>query len=264
MTTPMRAIAVRTGRRERGRSALAALVAVAALLIGVYVVPAGAADVTAVKGQAFGYHADNITLFGGPQPDTGPTPMVTLASDASNSPQPAAELTGLVQYGPATLFSSDAIIVSSLGTLGPNGSVSSSSDILNINKAITQPATGSEVFTADRVRSTCTADSNGTSGSVTITNGTLRTHSQATDHDEGVVGVPTNPAPNTTIFGHIHLSATQTDYFKFVFNEQVANPDGSLTVNAVHEYFGVKDTGPDPGSILKGDLILGHTICGVS
>ncbi|MGH9178225.1 MAG: hypothetical protein ACRD0N_06695, partial [Acidimicrobiales bacterium] len=103
--------------------------------------------VTAVNGGAFGYWSDDISLFGGPQADTGPTPTVALAADASNTPQNASATTGLVSYGPARLFTSDAINLQSAGSLGETGSVTTTSAIQNVNYADTQPSnTGSEVF----------------------------------------------------------------------------------------------------------------------
>ncbi|HVM01559.1 MAG TPA: hypothetical protein VM263_02730, partial [Acidimicrobiales bacterium] len=270
--------------------------------------------VTAVNGSAFGYWADEISLFGGPQADTGPTPTVALAPDASNSPQTATATTGLVTYGPARLFTSDTISLSTTGSLGTTGSVTTTSDIQNVNYANTQPTnTGSEIFgypppetdpnfinfNPDNLRTsvagTATADASGVSGSTTITNGMVRTDAQSsTDcpslttpcgrageqhtHDaanpEGVVTIPTNPPPNYKVAGHLHLGADTTDYFVIVFNEQVVNPDGSITVTPVHEYFGyrldaggniVKDAAYSAGgSILHGHLYLGQVTAGVT
>ena len=53
--------------------------------------------------------------------------------------------------------------------------------------------------------------------------------------------------------GYLYLSATSQDNFRIVFNEQVLNPDGSVTVNVVHEYF--------LGPVLKGDMALGQSVC---
>ncbi len=69
------------------------------------------------------------------------------------------------------------------------------------------------------------------------------------------VTVPTNPAPNTTYTGHIEVNGSQ-DYWKYVFNEQVTNPDGSLTVYAGHEYI--------LGPTAVGDLYFGKSQCGVT
>ncbi len=248
----------------------------AALTSAVAVVGAGQpasathTQVTAVKGSAFGYHAHSIALFGGAQPDTGPTPTVTLAADASNSPQTATASTGLVQYGPATLFTSDQIDVRATGSLGTTGSVTTSSEANNVNKATTQPSTGSEILTADRIASTCTASPSGVTRSTTITNGTLRTDSgldtngdgdydDAGDHPPMVVALPSNPAPGAFYDGHIHLSATSRDDFRVVLNEQVTNSDGSRSVTAVHENFGTSQQ-----SVLKGHLLVGQSACAVT
>ena len=205
--------------------------------------------VTEVEGSAFGYHAFDFSLFGGAQPDVGPTPVVSLAPDASNSPQAATAPQGEVVYGPATIFTSGPITVTTEGSLGPTGVVTSSANVQDVNRG------GSEVFDADNVASTCTASEAGVSGTTTITNGTIRTHAQATDHPEGVVQIPTNPTPGFTVEGHVHIGNTQ-DNFRYVFNEQIVNPDGSITVNAVHAYF--------LGPTAVGELIIGQVVCGVT
>ena len=258
----------------RGPIVVALLCSVVTLGIGQ--VPATAAPttkVTAVNGSAFGYWADNISLFGGAQPDAGPIPVVTLAANASNSPQNATATTGLVQYGPATLFTSDQINVSTSGSLGTNGFATSSTNIANVNQAATQPSTGSEILTAANVTSTCTASPSGITRSTTITSGTLQTDSGwdagdlvypepaasaggTDEHDPVIVALPANPGPNTEYTGHIHLSGSSVDSWRVVFNEQVTNANGSSTVNAAHEYF--------LGTILLGDLSIGQSVCGVT
>ncbi|MDP1805547.1 MAG: hypothetical protein Q8K72_10305, partial [Acidimicrobiales bacterium] len=74
-------------------------------------------------------------------------------------------------------------------------------------------------------------------------------------HPLVVVPVPVNPAPNTVISGHIHVNGAQ-DNFEFIFNEQIVNPDGSITVRAAHQRF--------LGPTAVGDLILGEVVCGVT
>src|SRR5215472_4781446 len=131
----------------RPRYALAALVALAfGLFTAVGATPVAAANsVTAVNGSAYGYRAFGISLFGGAQTDTGPTPTAALASDASNSPQTGSAVSGIVSYGPATLFTSDGITVTATGSLGTSGSSTTTTSVNNINKSTTQPtATGSE------------------------------------------------------------------------------------------------------------------------
>src|SRR5262249_52497935 len=141
----------------------------AGLLVGTGASPASAAgSVSTVTGSAYGFGTSGITLFGGTQNPVGPTPTVALSSNASNSPQSGTAATGLVQYGPATLFTADAISVQTKGSLGASGSVTSTSSVKDINKATTQTSTGSEALTADTVAGSCTASPSGTSGSATI------------------------------------------------------------------------------------------------
>lgn len=263
-------------RMARGRRRLVGVgvLCVSALVMGVGASPAWA-TVTAVTGSAYGYRAYNINLLGSAQSDTGPTPSVSLASNASNSPRVASVTSGLVSYGPAVLFTSDDISVDSSGSTGASGSVTSDASIDNINKSSTQPTlTGSEILTADNISSTCTATTATPSGSTSITNGTLRTDSGLDANDDGDytdpgehapvnVTLSSSPAANTTYYGHIHVSRTQTDNWKVVFNER-STVNGVLTLSAVHEYFGVTVNGQDPNSALHGDLVIGRVVCGLT
>ena len=260
--------------RSGGRLVAVGVLSVSAVVMGVGVSPAWA-TVTAVTGSAYGYRAYNINLLGSAQSDTGPTPSVTLASNASNSPQNASATTGLVSYGPAVLFTSDGISVSSSGHTGASGSVTSSTSVSDIDEASTQPTlTGSEILTADNISSSCTATTSTPSGSTSITNGTLRTDSGLDANDDGdytdagehapvYVTLSSSPAANTTYYGHIHVSRTQTDNWKVVFNER-STVNGVLTLSAVHEYFGVTVNGQDPNSALHGDLVIGRVVCGLT
>lgn len=230
----------------RGTLVVAALVAGGLLGAGE---PAGA-DVSAVKGSAFGYSA-NIQLIGTQQPPAGPAPSVTLAANASNSPVSATAASGSVAYGPATFFSSGQLDVSTQGTIGPAGSVTSSANVANVNTS------QSEAFTATNAASTCTATGSGVSGSTTITGGTLEIDSGdgTVGHPPQTVNVPANPTPNTTYEGHVHVNGG-IDTFTYVFNEQVVNVDGSITVYAAHEYL--------HGPSATGDLFIGKSECGVT
>lgn len=209
--------------------------------------PAIKADVTAVAGSAYGYFS-RISLSGGSPSDRGPTPMVTLPPAGSGSPITATAPSGLAQYGSTTFFTSDQLEVSTQGTTGPSGSVTTSANIRNVGHS------GNEVFIASGVAGTCNATASGLSGSSTITNGTLQT--SETGGPGGtpiVVAVPANPAPNTTYEGTYESAG---DRFRYVFNEQKVNPDGTITVNAAHQYF----LGPST----VGDLIIGQSVCGVT
>jgi len=206
---------------------------------------AAASDVT---GSAFGYSL-NVSLFGAPQPPIGPAPTVALPDGGSATPMTASAPTGVAKEGPATFFSSGQLDVSTQGT--PGGTVTSSAKIGKLN------TTGQEALNADSVESTCTAAAGGASGSVTIGNGSLAIDNgdDPPTHPETRVPVPANPPPNTAFEGHIHVNGAQ-DNFRYVFNEQIANADGSLTVNAFHEFV--------LGPTAVGDLFVGQVVCSLA
>jgi hypothetical protein len=225
-----------------------------ALLSSVGVRPA-LAQVTSVRGSAFGYQLLNVSLFNGSPNNVGPVPSVALPAGGAAAPLTASAPTGNAAVSPATFFSSGQIDVSTQGTPA-SGSVTSSVRIANLNTS------QSEVLSASALSSTCTASSSGVTGSTTITGGTLQTDSgddnpgnNVPDHPASTVTLAANPAPNTSFNGHIHLGDT-TDSFTYVLNEQIRNSDGSLTVNAAHQHF--------LGDIARGDLIIGQSVCGVS
>ena len=233
-------------RTPRLLTPLVALLTVGAAMLAL---PSPAsADVAEVGGGAFGYSAPNVVIFGGAQRVVGPEPTVTLAADASNSPQRASAGTALVKFGPATLFSSGAITVSTEGSLGPGGSVRSSAEIDRVDTS------GQELFTASRVESTCNASESGVSASTTIGGGTVQTSEGNPDAegDEVTAPVPQNPPPNTTIEGTLEVVG---DSFRYVFNEQVRSGNG-ITVNAAHLYM--------LGPTATGEVIIGQSRCSVS
>jgi|GEM_PF-2580961 len=242
--------------------AIGAAIGSTAFLVGVGQSPATAdheQTVTAVKGSAFGYYS-SISLFGGPagiRPCANPPtntvdcrarPSVTLPEAGSallSDSVPTAD----ARYGPGIFFTSGPITVTTQGTTGPTGSTTSTANIQNTNTS------GVEVFTASNLSSTCTADKNGPVGSTTITNGTLQTSdgNPDIDGDETVVALPETPPINDTYQGVLNSVG---DNFTAVFNEQIVNPDGSITVNAYHQYAN--------GPTAVGELIVGQVICGVT
>ena len=224
--------------------------------------------VSSVKGRAFGYLSD-VSLFGGPTSRRGFGQVTTCT--APNTPAgcvPETSETASVEvppsggsvadtdpdgstakYGPATIFSSGRQHVTSQGTTGPGGSVTSSAEVADVNTS------GQEVLTAAGLVSTCTASESGRSGSTTITGGTLVTSEGDPDieGDETVVTLPVDPLPNTVYDGQLESVG---DSFQYIFNEQVLNPDGSITVYAAHQ----KLLGPTA----IGDLYIGKSECGVT
>jgi hypothetical protein len=151
---------------------------------------------------------------------------------------------GSAQFGPATLFTSDQIDVSTQGT--PGGTVTSSATVNNSNKS------GQEQLTAATISSTCTASASSQTGSASLKGAKLVTSSGAnldSDADDVVVQLPTDPAANTSYDGKIENVG---DTFRVVVNEQVRSA-GSITVNAVHMFL--------LGPTAKGELIIGQSRC---
>jgi hypothetical protein len=139
--------------------------------------------------------------------------------------------------------------------IGAGGSVDSSTSSQNVN------ASGKEPFTAATLASACSAGDDGVHGSTTITNGMLQTDNGDSDpanaipdHSPAIVTLPSTPAANTTYSGHVH-SASGTDTFTYVFNEQSVEQTGTITVIAAHQRF--------QGPAAVGDLMLGQSLCSV-
>ncbi len=273
--------------RGRGRRAVvfAVLFWTATLgLASVGQLPAEAA-VNTVKGYACGYYT-NVGLFGGPQaklgcapqlgqpfaPATAATlsPSVELPPTGSATPITVTDPDGATgKYGPAVIFGgvwpphvgsgppSGPITVSTQGTTGVNGSVTASTDIrLNTPANADNPGGfGPMPVWGDSLHVECSATETSVSGSTSFTNSFI---AKATDSDgeplpSETEAIPANPPPNYTRSGVI---TNVGDVFTAVFNEQIINPDGSLTVNAVHMYLF--------GPVAVGDMVKGQVTCGTN
>lgn len=204
--------------------------------------PSGA-DVSEVSGSAFGYSA-SVSLFNGPPGVRGPVPRVTLPSTGSAAPVTAREASGQVVFGPAEMLKSGPLEVSTQGTPGPEGSVTSSASIAGV-------ADGPGPFHYEQVTATCTAKETGVSGSATIAGGKLDIkYDKETEEPSETIALPANPAPNTVRTGTIDQVG---DSYKVVLNEQIVDRSGKITVNAMHmELLG-------PSAV--GDLIIGQVVC---
>lgn len=207
------------------------------------------ADVSAVSGGAYGFYT-KVSLFGGPPGTRGPEPTVELPATGSAQPITATKPSGEAKFGPATLFKSGAISITTQGKTGADGTVTSSATVKGLANRSDQP--GPLLY--DELRSSCSATEAGATGSTTISNGVLETkYDKNTEEPVETVPVPASPAPNTERTGTLdHVG----DSYRMVFNEQIKNPDGSLTVNAAHMYL----LGPNA----VGDLIIGQSRCGLA
>lgn len=264
---------MRTNRRAVGR---------ATRLLAVLVLSAGLAGCSSrgvgatVRGSACGY-STNAGLFGGPQDRRGcgqksadpatSGPSVSLPSSGSAGAITRIDEHGAkAMYGPAAVFAgrwpeaapsappSGPISVSTQGTPS-TGSVTSSTDIVlrSPPDPLSPGGIGPGPVEADEVHSRCTADRNGVTGSASFVNGSLTTSTDATGDAATREPIPDYPPPNHTrsvpinnVGGHPTI----------VFNEQLWNADGSLTVNAYHMYLF--------GPVAVGEQIVGQVTCGTS
>jgi hypothetical protein len=202
-----------------------------------------------VTGSAFGYYA-SVGLFGGPAGVNGPAPTVVLAPEGSTEPVVETDPDGATaQYGPATIVQTTAMTVSTQGTTGPDGSVTSSASVeFNANQEEQV-----DPFNADNLTSTCSASEAGFTGAATLNNASLVLSTDPdTQEPVDTIDLPANPEPNTTFEGTIdHVG----DRFRVVLNEQIEE-GGTITVNAMHLYL--------LGNIAVGDAVIGQAVCGVN
>jgi hypothetical protein len=106
-------------------------------------------------------------------------------------------------------------------------------------------------FEAAELHSTCTASESGATGSATFVNGNLWTSTESGGEPKDQEAVPDSPPVNYTRSGII---TNVGDVFTVVYNEQVPNADGSLTVTAIHAYLF--------GPTAVGELVEGQVTCG--
>ena len=258
----------------------------AAVVLGAFAAIVGAvgpawAQAPALTGEAYG-HYTSVSLFGGPASPVGPDPKVALPAGGSAQPVAATDADGATaQYGPARIFAgiwppnvqqappSGPISVSTKGTPGPTGSVTSTADIglypTPIAVACDNDAPGKTSCTApggfgpmpvtqgEQLHSTCTATPGGVTGSATFVKAQVAKSTDANGEPTDVENIPDRPPANYTKTGTI---TNVGDNWRIVYNEQTVDPDGTLTVNAIHMFL--------LGPIAIGEQILGHVRCGLA
>ena len=266
-------------RRSARRAASAVPAALLALATTLFATaPPSAAQVQRLSAEAYG-HFTNVSLFGGPKVPVGPDPRVVLPARGSTKPVVAVDHDGAIaQYGPARIFAgewpekvenappSGPITVSVKGTTGPGGSVTSSVDIglypkpLQVRCSGDPPGPGTctapggfgpiPVTEGDELHSTCTANDQGATGSVRFVKAEVAHSTDPDGEPKDIQPVPDQPPVGYTQEGQI---TNVGDNWRIVYNEQITDPDGSLTVNAVHMFL--------LGPIAVGEQILGHVRC---
>jgi hypothetical protein len=229
-----------------------------------------------VRAEAYG-HYTNVGLFGGPQRAVGPAPVVNLPEAGADSPITATEGEGAsAVYGPATVFGGrwpdDAATAPksgpvSVSTRGSASSVTATAHIGLFGDPVPITCDGDPIGTAnctapggfgpgpaagDELRSTCTADETGVRGSTTFRNAILSLSTTMEGDPAETEPIPDEPPPNYTREVTINNVGGHP---KIIFNEQIVEPDGTITVNAVHMFL--------RGPIALGEQILGHVRCSI-
>ncbi|WP_424184653.1 choice-of-anchor P family protein [Actinokineospora sp. G85] len=195
-------------------------------VLGVAVVVAliaSALPASAAPGDGSAYAADvNVTLLNRPAVDIGPLSPSNTSGPTTNT-LASIEVPGVLTTGVVT---SSANLNESTGVVHSEAAVAEARLLLG------------NLGSIGSLKATCDATQAGNVGSTALTGVNLLG-----------VSIPGNPAPNTTVSIPPVLSLAS-----LTFNEQIANPDGSLTVNAVHVRLNAL--------LGSGDLIIGSATCG--
>lgn len=222
----------------------------------------------------------NVSLFGGPYGSMGcGTQTSTYATansaapsvrdDWSNVPLSAVDSDGAAAiYGPAYIFSSPydaldrlsnsgALEVYTWGSSGNGSSVNARAKASGVGPspfwtATPNSAPPSPDGSVGYVESTCSSSNIlGKTGTATIKNGRVDTATDMQGYPTNTVVVPENPPPNYRVDFTIN-NVGDSGYM--LFNEQIFNLDGSLTINGSHMYM--------LGPTAKGDVVIGQVTCG--
>jgi hypothetical protein len=204
---------------------LAAVVACVAL--------AGAAPASAAPGDgsAYGVSVD-VKLLGQSAVKVGPLAASTTNGPTSNTTV-SADVAGILTAG---------VITTSAVRDDNSGAVTAKASTADVGLPLLKAALGTVSVKA--IEAVCTATQEGVKGSSTLADAKL-----------GSVGtVDANPAPNT----QIKVALGPVNVATLILNEQIKNPDGSLTVNALH----LKLLGGVVGALGSGDVIVSSATCG--
>ncbi|GHG39147.1 MULTISPECIES: choice-of-anchor P family protein [Amycolatopsis] len=197
------------------------------------VVLAGAAPASAAPGDgsAYGVKVD-VKLLGQNAVKAGPFAAATTAGPTSSS-LAKADVPGILTAG---------VINAEAKRDENSGAVTAKASTADVTLPLLKAALGDVGIKL--VEAVCTATQKGVEGSTKLVGANL-----------GSVGaVDAAPAANTQI--KVGLGALNVA--TIILNEQVKNPDGSLTVNAVH----VKLLGGGLKALGDGDVIVSSATCG--
>ncbi|HUQ57140.1 choice-of-anchor P family protein [Lentzea sp.] len=206
---------------------LAGVIAIAALL-------AGAAPASAAPGDASAYGAKlDVTLLGNPAVTAEPFAAADANGPKTQNTFVGVDLTGILKTG----------VINASATRDENsGGVHSRASTADVRVDLLPKVTGE--ISAELVEAECSATQKGLAGKAELAGVNL-----------GKLGqVDADPAPNTKL--DVRLAGIEIA--EVVFNEQVENNDGSLTVNAIH----IRLPQGVLGSIGTGDVIISSATCG--
>ena len=205
---------------------LAGVIAIAALLVG-------AAPASAAPGDASAYGAKlNVTLLGNPAVNAEPFAAANANGPTQNT-FAGVDLTGILKTG---------LINASASRDEKSGGVYSRASTADVRVDLLSKVTGK--ISAELVEAECTATQKGLAGKSKLAGVNL-----------GKLGqVNADPAANTVL--DVQLAGIKIA--EVIFNEQIKNNDGSLTVNAIH----IKLLQGKLGSIGTGDVIISSATCG--
>ncbi|NKE59636.1 hypothetical protein FXN61_23630 [Lentzea sp. PSKA42] len=205
---------------------LAGVIAIAALLVG-------AAPASAAPGDASAYGARlNVTLLGNPAVNAEPFAAANANGPTQNT-FAGVDLTGILKTG---------VINASASRDEKSGGVYSRASTADVRVDLLSKVTGK--ISAELVEAECQATQKGLAGKSKLAGVNL-----------GKLGqVNADPAANTKL--DVQLAGVKIA--EVIFNEQIKNNDGSLTVNAIH----IKLLQGVLGSIGTGDVIISSATCG--
>ncbi|WP_329787470.1 choice-of-anchor P family protein [Lentzea sp. DG1S-22] len=205
---------------------LAGVIAIAALLVG-------AAPASAAPGDASAYGAKlDVTLLGSPAVNAEPFAAATASGPTQNT-FAGVDLTGVLETG---------VINASASRDENSGGVHSRASTADVRVDLLSGVTGK--ISAELAEAECTATQKGLAGKAELAG-----------VDLGELGrVDAEPAAGTKL--DVQLAGVKIA--EVVFNEQVKNADGSLTVNAIH----IRLLQGVLGSIGTGDVIISSATCG--
>lgn len=208
------------------RGGLVAMAAAVALLAGTAPAWAAAGD-----GSAYGLTVD-VKLLGADAVKAGPFAAATTDGSPKNT-FAGVNLPGIAKTG---------VINAAARRDEDSGQVDASASTvdarIDVLKALGAP------ISADVVEARCTATQEGEQGSSKLAGVNL-----------GALGkAAVQPAPNTVVAA----GALGLNVATIVLNEQLHNPDGSLTVNAIH----IRLLGGGLRQVGSGDIVISSATCG--